>query len=259
MLKNRLGRQIKKRVQRTFKPKTDVTLKYYKLNIEIEKRSTKIINLVGYVILSLVLLDYGFLLISSQLFDPTWAYNTAGKLVENVWGLLLGFIHIFYRCDQDIIKPTESFFLKIVSWFTLLVGIGYFLITPVIVGNGFRIYRSDQAQVISQIDIQKTQVEQYIQQLEGANEQQLNGLLQRYTVEQNSSAISKNSADKIKSKLLVEVRNQQIKAEGQLKTEFNQKKSNLFKTTAKWSIGAIISAMCFVLIWRYTQWARRIS
>ncbi len=257
MLKNRLGRKIKKRVKRTFKPKTDVTLKYRKLNIEIERRSTKIINLVGYVILLLILLDYGFLLISSQLFDPIWAYNTAGKLVENVWGLLLGLILIFYRRDQDVVKPKESFFLKIISWLTLLAGISYFLITPVIIGNGFRIYRSNQAQLTGQINLQKTQVEQYTQQLEGANKQQLSSLLQRYTVEENTSEITANSADKIKDNLLSEVKKQQVQAEQQLQTEFGRKRSSLLQTTTKWSIGAIVSGMCFVLIWRYTQWARK--
>ena len=91
------------------------------------------------------------LLISPQIFEPNWTYNTAGKLVENVWGFLLCLSFIFYRRDQNIVKPKESFFLKIISWLILLIGISYFLITPVIVGNGFRIYRNSQAQTIAQI------------------------------------------------------------------------------------------------------------
>ena len=252
MLKRRI-----RRIKKNFKPKTKATLQHRKLNITIERRSTRIINLVGYVILFLVLLDYGFLLISSQIFDPTWAYNTAGRLVENVWGILLALILVFYRRDQDIIKPKESFLLKLTSWLTLAVGIGYFLIAPIILGNGLRIHRGNYSQFVSQVDLQKTQVQQYSQQLQQANEGQLRSLLQRYTVGQNTSGITANSAEQIKSNILAEVEKQQVQAREQLQQEFNSKKTSLLGTTVKWSIGAIISGVCLVLIWRHTQWARR--
>ncbi|MEM8828933.1 MAG: HpsJ family protein [Cyanobacteria bacterium P01_G01_bin.19] len=244
------------RIKQTLKTNTDAALKYRRLNIETEQRSTKIINLVGYVILLLVLLDYGFILISSQLFNPSWAYNTAGQLVENIWGLLFGLVLIFYRRDQDIVKSREAFCLKIISWLTLCAGISYFLITPVIIGNGYRIYRGNHAQMTSQISLQKTQVEQYAQQLGQASEEQLNSLLQRYTAGEDSGTISSNSAEQIKTNLLAEVEKQQLQAKNQLQTQFGQKKTNLVKTTTKWSIGAIVSGMCLVLIWRHTAWAR---
>ena len=256
---NRKIKRVKKNVQRNLVPKIDLTLKHRKLTVDIEHRSTNIINLVGYTILFLILLDYGFLLISSQLFNPNWAYNTAGKLVENVWGLFLGLLLIFYRRDQDIVKPKESFILKIVSWLTLLAGIGYFLLAPVIVGNSFRIYRNTQAQMTFQIEQQKTQVEQYSQQLQQANGEQLSSLLQRYSGEQNDSDISANAARQMKGTLLAEVEKQQLQAEKELRSQFSNDKQNLLKTTIKWLIGSIVSAICFVLIWRHTKWARKLN
>jgi len=204
----------------------------------------------------LAILDYSFLLISSQLFNPNWAYNTAGKLVENVWGFLLGLSFVFYRRDQDIIKSKESWLLKTISWLVLLLAIGYFLITPVIVGNGFRLYRNTQAQMISQIDQQKTQVEQYSQQLQQASPEQLASLLQRYTTEQTTTGIPTDSTEKIKSDLLAQVKQQQLQAQEELTSEFNQQEQELFKTTFKWLIGAIASGVCFILIWRHTKWTR---
>ena len=256
---NRKIKRVKKNVKRNIIPKIDLTLKHRKLTIDIEHRSTNIINLVGYTILFLILLDYGFLLISSQLFDPNLAYNTAGKLVENVWGLFLGLLLIFYRRDQDIVKPKESFVLKIVSWLTLLAGISYFLLAPVIVGNGFRIYRNTHAQMTFQIEQQKTQVEQYARQLQEANGEQLSSLLQRYSDEENNSDISATSARQMKGTLLAEVEKQQLQAEKQLQAQFNSEKQNLLRTTIKWLIGSIVSGMCFVLIWRHTKWARKLN
>jgi len=61
------------------------------VNKNVEEKSTKIINLVGYIILLLTLLDYVFLLFPSDFFEPSWIYNIAGHLVENVWAFLLGF------------------------------------------------------------------------------------------------------------------------------------------------------------------------
>ena len=256
---NRKIKRVKKNVQRNLVPKVDLTLKHRKLTVDIEHRSTNIINLVGYTILFLILLDYGFLLISSQLFNPNWAYNTAGKLVENVWGLFLGLLLIFYRRDQDIVKPKESFILKIVSWLTLLAGISYFLLAPVIVGNSFRIYRNTQAQVTFQIEQQKTQVEQYTQQLQQANRAEIGSLFERYSSEQNDSNISATTAGQMKDTLIAEVDKQQVQAEKQLRSQFNSDKTNLLKTTIKWLIGSIVSGICFVLIWRHTKWARKLN
>ena len=257
MLKRRLSRKIK-RAKRNLTSKTDVTLKSRKLTIDVEKRSSKIINLVGYVILILVLLDYIFLLASSQIFDSAWAYNTAGSLVENVWGVMLALVLVFHRRDQEIIKPKESFFLKIISWLTLAMGIAYFMIIPVIIGGNFRLNRNNQAQITRQIDVQKNQVQVYNQNLQQANPEQLNSLLKQYETEQNSPIIDIGSTEEIKHKLLEKAKQTQKLAEEQLLSEFSKQKTNLFKQTTKWSIGAIISGMCFVLIWRQSKWARKI-
>lgn len=256
MLKRRLSRKIRK-AKKNFISKTDITLKSRKLNIDVEQRSSKIINLVGYAILILVLLDYVFLFTSSQLFDSAWAYNTAGNLVENVWGVLLAFVLVFYRRDQEIIQPKESFFLKIISWLTLAMGITYFMIIPVIIGGNFRINRNHKSQITHQVNLQKTQVELYNQNLQQADENQLNRLLQQYQEEQNLSNIGGNSTNEIKTQLLAKVKQQQAIAEKQLQAEFSKNKTDLLKRTIKWSVGAIISGMCFILIWRNSKWARK--
>lgn len=248
MLKYRL-----RRLRKSIQANSQTTLNSKRINIAVEQKSTRIINLVGYAILFLALLDYGFLLASAQVFDPSWAYNTAGRLVENVWGFLLGFLLIFYRRDQDVIKPIEFKFLSFLSWFTLLIGISYFLIVPVILGNSFRLQRANQAQVTSQVSLQNSQVEQYAQQLEQATPEQLNTLLQRY---QQTGDATVTSAPQLKASLIDLVKQQQSAAKQELQTKLTQQKKSLLKTTTKWSIGAIISGACFILIWKHTRWTR---
>ncbi|MGD1922325.1 MAG: HpsJ family protein [Pleurocapsa sp.] len=248
MLKYRLWR-----LRQSFQSSSEKTLESKRVSIAVEHQSTRIINAIGYVILFLILLEYGFLVASSQIFQPSWAYNTAGQLIEQVWGLLLGFLLIFYRRDQDLIKPKEFKLLSFLSWFVLIVGISYFLVTPVIIGNAFRLHRGGKAQIVSQADLQNSQVQQYSQQLKQATPEQLNILLQEYQDAGNSDIAS---AQQLKPKLIDEAKQKQAKVKKELTSKFNRQTMTLVKTTVKWSIGAIVSGMCFVFVWKCTEWTR---
>ena len=225
-----------------------------KVNLIVEQKSSKIINLVGYTILFLTLLDYGMLFIAAKFFNPVWGWETAGKLVETVWAPLLGFLLIFYRRDQDLIKPIEIKLLSVLSWLALLLGTIYLLIAPVIIGNAFRINNSQKAQVTNQISQQKSQVEQYSQKLDRATNEQLNNLLQSYLQQAPNTAVS--SPEQLKDSLVSQIKQKQQTAQKQLQSNFSIRKRNLLKTTLKWLIGTIISGISFILIWKYTQWAR---
>ncbi len=249
MLKYRLWR-----IKQSFASQTDKTLKYKRLNIEVEQQSTKIVNLVGYIILAVVLINYAFLLVSAQFSNSNWVHATAGNLIENGWGLLLGFLFIFYRRDQDIVKSFESFWLSALSWLALVIGIGYFIITPLIITNSFRITREYKAQITGQIDAANSQVKQYAQQLDKASEEQLTGLLQNY--QQQAPEIAISSSQQLKETLVKQVQQRQNQAQQKIKTEFSQQKKDILKTTIKWSMTGILTGTCFMLIWKYTTWAR---
>ena len=224
------------------------------VNKNVEEKATKIINLVGYVVLILAMLDYAFLLAPANFFEPSWTYNIAGNLVENVWAFLLGFLLIFYRRDQELIMPREFTCLSLLSWLALAIAIVYFLITPLIIGNAFRLNRSQQAQVTIRLEQQDFQVKQYSQKLDEASPEQLNNLLQNYRKQAHERKLL--SVEEFKENLLNEVEQKQENARKQLQARSDQQKINLLKTTVKWSIGAIISGISFILIWRYTKWTR---
>lgn len=249
MLKYRLWR-----IKQSFTNSTNTNLEYKRLSIEVENQSTKIVNLVGYIVLSVVLINYAFLLVSAQFYDSNWIHSTAGNLIENGWGILLGFLFIFYRRDQDIVKPKEILALKLVSWLALLIGIAYFLLAPLIIGNAFRIHRASKAQVVRQVDAANSQTKLYSQQLDEATNQQLAAVLKNY--QQKAPELNINSEQQLKETLLGKVREKQKQAEKTLRNGLKTQQQSLFKTTAKWSMIAILTGMCLMLIWKYTTWAR---
>lgn len=223
------------------------------VNRTVEQKSSQIVNLVGYTILFLALLEYASLLIPAKFFDPSWEMQTAGRLIERVWAPLFGFLLIFYRRYQDLIKPGELRLLSVLSWLALLLGIVHFLTVPLIIGNAIRINRSQQAQLIGQIHTQKTQVQQYTQQLNQASYEQLSTLQQNAS--QQAPEIA-SSPQEFKEGLLTQLNQKQQAAQKKLQSDFSQKKKGLFKTSVKWIIGAIVSSTSLILIWKHTKWAR---
>lgn len=249
MLKYRLWR-----IKKKFVSSSSATLKYKRLNVEVEQQSTKIVNAVGYVIFAVVLLNYSFLLSSAQFTDSNWVHSTIGNLVENGWGLLLGFLFIFYRRGRDIVKPKEFLFLKFISWLALVIGISYFLVTPLIIGNTFRLNRNSQAQITAQNVAAKSQVEQYARELDKATPKQL--AIASQNLQADAPELKTASQAQLKENLLTQVQQQQQQAQQRLQTQLKSQKKSLLKISFKWSITAILTGMCFMLIWQYTAWAR---
>ena len=241
------------KLRRSFQSTSRSTIEFRRVNIAVEQQSTRIINTTGYVILFLILLDYSFLLSSFQIFDPNWAFNTAGTITEQVWRFLLGFLFVFYRRDQDLVEPKESKLLYCLSWCALMIGIIYFLITPIIIGNAIRLDHKSQAEIVSQLNVQNNQVKQYSRQLEQATSEQLNNLFKNY---QDASNKNVASMQQLKTTLIDEAKQQQAIVKQQLQTKLNQNKITLIKTSVKRSIGAVISGMCFIFVWKWTAWTR---
>ena len=249
MLKYRLWR-----IKKTFKASTNSNLEYKRLSFEVENQSTKIINSVGYVVLTVVLINYGFLLASAQISNSSWVHSTAGSLIESGWGILLGFLFIFYRRERDIVKPKEIFVLKLVSWLALLIGIGYFLLAPLTIGNAFRINRANKTQVLRQVDVTNSQVKQYSQQLDKATDSQLSTVLKNYQQQAPEQKI--DSPQQLKETLSARAQEKQKQAEKTLRNQLKTQQKGLFKTAIKWSMIATLTGMCLMLIWKYTAWAR---
>jgi uncharacterized membrane protein len=222
----------------------------------IEKQSSKIINLVGYVILLLALFDIMATLIPPKFFDPNWELATIGKIVETVWAPLLGLILIFYRRQQESIKYRELKVLSLFSLLSLILGIIYLLTVPLLISDTFRIARSNLATVNIQVEAQRTQIEQIKQQLDNANELQLNTFLSQY--QKQAPQLKGSSTQELKANFLSKIDREQAIKTSQIEKNLTAQQRSLSKLAIKWILGALISGVSFICIWQETKWSRAI-
>lgn len=220
----------------------------------IEHQSYAFVSLVGYVIVGLIFFDYIHLLIPPQLFNPNWEIETIGRIIETIWILLLGFMLIFFRTQQRSIKLGELRILSFLSWATLIIAIACFLAAPLLISNAIRINQANKAQINAQLTSQNTRVEKVFTQINQASEQELSAVLKN---NQNQSSL--DSTKEIKQQLIDVIQQKKHTASEQLNQSLRSKQVKLFKTTFKWVLGAIISGIAFVTVWRYTSWARNIK
>jgi hypothetical protein len=99
-----------------------------------------------------------------------------------------------------------------------------------------------------------TQANQVEQQLSQASPTDIDNFLKR----QGRSVDGKNP-EELKNQLLSEL----TQAKQQLKKQAELNKSSttlvLLKNSVKWNLGALISAVLFIIIWKETLWARKLK
>lgn len=223
-------------------------------NESIQKDSYKFVNLLGYAILVFMVIDYVYLLISPQFFNPNWELTTMGKIIETVYVTLLGFMLVFFRPQKQRIKQGE---LRILSWLSrlaLFLGILCFLFAPLLISNSLRINNANQAKINLQLENQNQQLQQFTLQLDNVNEEQIRNIWARN--QQNSSPNTNLSAEEQKQQILSKVNSVKQKSTIQLQKKLNSNKHFLFKMTLKWVFGTIIAGTSFLAIWKCTQWSR---
>ena len=229
------------------------TEKQTRLNDVIEQNSSQIINIFGYTLLAFALLDYLNLLFPPQLMNSNWEFQTIGGMVEMSWAILLGFILVFYRRQEDYVSSRELKFLSVISWLTLLAAIAYFIMAPLLVSNALRISSRNSASINSQLTAYSEQIEQIETKLNQTSDVELQQLLATFP---NKEAVANLNVEEFRQQLLTENTSQQQAATKQLQQQLKQQQKGLYKSTFKWAIGAILTGASALLIWKSTRWAR---
>lgn len=224
------------------------------LSIIAEQESSRLINLIGYVIFGLTLLDFVMTLIPPQFFDSIWEIQTIGQLVERSWAVLLGLILIFYRRSNDFISTEELFFISLISRFALFLGIVYFLTIPLLLSNTIRLSHQNSFLVNQQLTVQSEQVQDLTAQLNQKSKIELEQLITNYS--QNDKNLKFDSTEDFKAKVLTNIKTQEQANKQQFQQTLKEKQTNLYKNAFKWSLGAILSGFSLILIWNSTQWVR---
>ena len=219
-----------------------------------QNQAFKFVHLLGYVILVFMAIDYAALLFPPQFFNPNWELNTIGRIIESIYITLLGFMLVFFRPEKQSIKRSELRILFGLSWLAFLFGIICFLFAPLLISNSLRINSNNITKINLQLTNQRQQVEQVKLQLDKLNETQLQNLWLR---NQANSATNRDLSVAEKKQQLTNKLNSNEQASRQkLQQRLKNKQRSLFKMTFKWVLGAVISGVTFISLWKYTEWVR---
>jgi hypothetical protein len=224
----------------------------------IEKRSFALLRIAGYFLLVFSLVNYLAILLPPQLTNPNWEFEAIGRMVDNVWSILLGFTFIFLFTQSSIINGKQIATLKFLSWIALVIGIFYLLMLPLGINNSLTLYRNITNEFATQEARQKEQIQQITQRLQTVTSPgQLNSIASSLNIPIDPN--SNKSPEELKKQISEQI---QTSAQTALNTATTAKRGqtrNLIKTSVRINLGAIISGFCFISLWRFTGWIRTID
>ncbi len=209
--------------------------------------SSGILRLVGYGLLLLAVVDVSCLLISPELMNPWWEFQTMGAVVERLPFTLLGIVLVYYGTRSDR-PPIETNMLKLLSWLCLLTAILLMLMIPLNIYNGLRIYHQRNATADTQSISQKDAIQQFKEQLEAADSKaEIRAILQQQAKQQVNIPDSVNP-QKLKTDIITNLQHNQDRITSQALTFRAQKRSLLVKKSLKWNLGALVASILFLMI-----------
>ncbi|MEL7034369.1 MAG: HpsJ family protein [Cyanobacteria bacterium J06592_8] len=213
---------------------------------------------VGYTLLFLSLIDIIFLLIPPQFTNPVWEFQTMGGIIERVAVPLVGFALIFYG-GHNLRAKWEGVLLKFLSIFALLFGIILLLLIPLGVFNTIRINNQSDEQIDTQVEQRMTQIQAVQERLDQANtEAEMEDLLSRLSNQGRSPDIqSAQQLEEVKSQLSNFVTRTEIQTKSQAEATRRNRRIVLFKNSVKWNLGALISGVLFITLWKASAWTRQ--
>ncbi|MGH1397568.1 MAG: HpsJ-like protein, cyanoexosortase A-associated [Trichormus sp.] len=208
-------------------------------------------RILGYGMLFLALLDIIEMFVPPNFMNPSWEFQTMGRLVNQVGVPLIAILFVF---SGKLAKrgKWELPILASLSRLSLLVALLYLLLIPLGLFNTIRLYNSNLAQIKTGYEQRLSQANQVEQQLNQTSSTEIENLIKR----QGGSLNGRNPED-VRNQILSEL----TQAKQQLKTQKETNQSsvslNLIKNSVKWNLGALISAVLFFIVWKETRWARK--
>ena len=217
--------------------------------------TVSILRMVGYGLLTMAVIDTMNLAIPLRLMNPNWEFQLIGSIIERIPVTFLGIVFVFYE-NTNYRTPIEKILLKIISWSCLVAAIFLILAIPLNINNAFRIYRSYNANINYQIAPRIDVIQDFQNQIEAANSQEnLVNILQKQSpakIELTESLDLDSFKESINKNLQKESDSLQNKAQNSR----NKKRNQIFRKVVKYNLGALISIVLLIFIWKNTFWAR---
>lgn len=202
-------------------------------------------RLAGYGLLALSVLDIIDSFVPLRFTNPAWELQLVSGLVERVPVPLLGLVLV-------LVGENSSRVFRFLSWACLVVSILFFLLFPLTISSAWRIEQQNRQQVNQQVEQQAAQLQQVRNLLSKANtEQQINQVLARINPQGRLPANS--NPQEVKSRLLAQIAQGEKQLKQQAQTNLGGRSTALIKNAVKLALGALISGIIFLVIWRKTS------
>ncbi len=221
------------------------------------RQSTRFIQLAGYIILILALLDAASIVFPPDPMNPSWEFSTFGQFVEKSLIFFLSFLMIFYQGNVTR-GHGEIHLIRLVSWFALLLGVLYLLMIPLGIANTARLDTQRTAEVTEQFEAQITQLEALQERLQTVEAlTPLRNLGQRLQL--SESALQTEDPDALKQTLAKQLGLRIQGLERQAADQARERTVQLWERSIKWNLGALLASLFFVIAWRQSRWARQME
>ncbi len=188
--------------------------------------------------------------------NPLWEMSTMASLVERVPIPILGFLLVFWGEDKER-KIWEEKFLKFLPWLCLTLGIVFLLMLPLTVINTWRINQANTLQVDQKLQQEERQIGQLESQVNQVNLEQL-----RAIATQLKSVGMEVDITQPQPQLKADILAQITKAKTQMPDRASALKNNqtfdLLKKSLKLFLGALISGVLYLQIWRSSSWIKEL-
>lgn len=217
--------------------------------------SSTLFHRIGYGLLVLALIDLLNILLPPSPRNPNWVFQTIGALVERVPVTLLGLGLVFYG-EADFRSKWERLLLKFLSWGSLLAGVLFVLLAPLLLQNTVQLDNQINYQINTQVTQQLSGLEQIESRLANATTpQDINNVIARLNIRGLPS--NNNNTEQLKSRLLSEITKAKQTVRPKIQASWANRRLGLLKNAIKWFLGAVVSGSVLVYIWFATRWARR--
>lgn len=211
-------------------------------------------RLVGYSLLTFSCIDLVNVFLQVQLPAIPSLYQTLGAIVERFPLPLLGVMLIFSG-ETNSRQAWERKILRALSWGSLVIGVLFLLLIPLILYASIRMSLQAEVEVNAQTDQQLTQLQRTETQISQATMQDLTYFLERLH-EQSRTTPDVKDPRALRERLLAEVTQSKQAIKNQADTTRSNQRTSLLRDSTKWSFGALIAGTTFIYLWRFSHWSR---
>jgi len=178
--------------------------------------------------------------------NPAWEFQLMGDLVERLPVPLMGMGLIYF----GEVGQRGRRWVKILPWASLLAGALFLLLIPLGLSATKRLNDQQNLQISTQVKQSLDQIDTRRTQLNKVKPEDLDRAFA--VLSRQGKLPGVQNAQKLKSTLFTELANAETQVQKNADETRNRFKNTLVRNAVKWSFGALVGGIVFILFWRIT-------